>query len=326
MSKIFRNIFLLFCVLLLSVSGADSQVVEVKAWLDSTVIKIGEKIGFHLELRKKISSDINTSKPAVTFPVPLEVIGDPVGDTSKIQGTEVVTLTYYITAFDSGNYEIPEVPVAFVYQDIRDTIYTNALELSVYYPEVDTTQGIKDIKPPLNTPVSFAELLPVILIVVVILVLIAVAVYIYLRFRKKKPIFIKSVEKLPAHVIAFAELDKLKEEKLWQKGKVKEFYSRLSDIIRIYLENRYNFRSMECVTDEIMKDFRKINQEQDVDEMLSELLHTSDMVKFAKADPLPAENQSIFNNAYFIVEKTRLREMKSLEELAKENVAESNPV
>jgi hypothetical protein len=222
-------------------------------------------------------------------------------------------MKFLITSFDSGVHIIPSIPFSL---NEKDTLYTDPLPLGVFYPEVDTTSSIKDIKPPINTPLNFAELLPFIGIGFGAIILAGLIIYLYLRFRKKKPLFTKQPQDLPAHLIAFAELDRLKNDKLWEKGKVKEFYIRLSDIIRRYLENRYTFRAMESVTDEILLDFRKVNQEDDVKEMLTGILQTSDMVKFAKWDPQPAENQLNLDNGYFFVEKTRYLEVPRTEELS----------
>jgi len=321
------NKCILVWLMLFIMSGNDAQVAEVKTWLDSSMIKIGEQVKLHVEVRKNIQAQVNISEFREILPGTMEIIGEPYNDTMKNQDGEIITRIYTVTSFDSGVQLIPPIPVSFVYQDLKDTIYSNPLDLNVYYPEVDTSQVIKDIKPPIKAPFIFSELIPYLGIILGAILLAAVFVYLYLRYRKKKKsVIVKKEELVPAHVTAFKELDGLRDEKLWQSGKVKEFYSRLSDIIRKYLESRYNFRSMECVTDEIINDFGKVNQDTDVDEMLSELLHTSDMVKFAKGDPLPAENQSILNNAYFIVEKTKLVEMKSLEEMAKENAGDDNSI
>jgi hypothetical protein len=61
---------------------------------------------------------------------------------------------------------------------------------------------------------------------------------------------------IPAHITALAALEKIREEKIWKEGKVKEYYSAISDAIRLYIEERYSVFALESTTDEIMTAFR----------------------------------------------------------------------
>ena len=109
----------------------------------------------------------------------------------------------------------------------------------------------------------------------------------------------------PAHVIAFRELDRLKEEKIWNRGMVKEYYTRLTEITRKYIERQFDIPAMESTTEEILDAFKRANLDDNLlNEMLKELLELADLVKFAKEDPLPVDNQTNLNNAYIFVQKT----------------------
>ena len=125
------------------------------------------------------------------------------------------------------------------------------------------------------------------------------------RQRKLDPEIFSIKPQEPAHVVAFRDLDRLKESKLLETGEVKQFYTRLTEISRIYIERQYGIPALERTTDEILDAFRKSNTEGSIlDEMLRELLELADLVKFAKEDPLPMENQTNLNNAYLFVQKT----------------------
>jgi hypothetical protein len=159
----------------------------------------------------------------------------------------------------------------------------------------------------LNTPLSFREILPWIAVGVggwMMATLIMALIWMYRQKRKNPEAFsLKPLE--PAHVIAFRNLDRLKEEKLWEKGEVKQYYTRLTEITRHYIERQYGIPAMESTTEEILYAFRKTNTEDNLlDEMLEELLVLADLVKFAKEDPLPVDNQTNLNNAYLFVQKT----------------------
>jgi hypothetical protein len=299
----------------------SAQLVEVNAWLDSTKIQIGQQVKLYLTVNKDSGVITAIGELRDSLKGKTELLGNPLTNSSRAGGREILSYIFNLTSFEPGMQEIPAIPVFIKYKDINDTLYSKPLFLEVYSPVVDTTLGIKDIKALVNTPITFREALPYIGIGTGTLLVAAFIYYLYKRFRKKKPLYVSPEKLLPAHVIAFRELDKLKDEKLWQSGKVKEYYVRLADIIRIYLENRFEITAMEYVTEETLKYFKKVNREDDVRIMLEELLYTADMVKFAKQDPLPSENQSNMNNAYLFIEKTKYEEIKSVEELVNENAA-----
>ena len=316
MNKVQFFIFFVFTLCLNTASYA--QVVEVNAWLDTSAITIGEQVKLHLDIKKDPKSEITFPELKDTISTGIEIIKT---DSGENKDKQLSSRVYTITSFDSGRYELPSLPFVFRYNGITDTIYSSPLLLEVQTPVVDTTKTFMDIKAPLNTPLTLRETIPYILGSAGALLIAALIAYLIFRYRKKKPVFSKPVKVLPAHVIAFGELDILKEEKLWQSGNIKEYYVRLSDTIRKYLENRYGFNALECVTGEIMTEFKKVDRDGESTVMLREILQTSDMVKFAKGDPLPSDNQMNLDNAYLFVEKTKFIELVSVEELEKSGKA-----
>lgn len=110
---------------------------------------------------------------------------------------------------------------------------------------------------------------------------------------------------LPAHVRAANELDKLKAEKIWQQGREKEFYSKLTDILRRYIYEREGINAMEMTSGEILNNIRQISDVDSVYDNLKQILSTADLVKFAKYKPYPDENDLSMVNAYFFVNQTK---------------------
>jgi hypothetical protein len=125
-------------------------------------------------------------------------------------------------------------------------------------------------------------------------------------------------QKIPAHIQAIKELDILESEKLWQNGKVKEYYSRLTDILRLYLERRFSFPALESTTSEIMEQIKVILSGSDILLNLRFVLELADLVKFAKNIPLPEENSRVMELSRNIVESTIPIELES------ENGGQSN--
>ena len=112
----------------------------------------------------------------------------------------------------------------------------------------------------------------------------------------------------PAHEIAFRQLEKLKEDKLWEKGDLKGYYTRLTEIVRLYLENRYSILSLELTTIETLAELKKNGfKEDDTYRKLRTVLTGADLVKFAKFNPESSENELLFEYSWEFVEKTKLQ-------------------
>jgi len=156
----------------------------------------------------------------------------------------------------------------------------------------------------LKVPLTFKEVAPYILLVIVVAALIYFGIWYYRKRKKAEPIFKISKPKLPPHEIAMEELEKLRQKKLWQNNKIKEFYTELTEIVRKYIEGRFSINALEMTTDEIMESFKSIDISEDAKGKLRQMLVLADMVKFAKEQPVPTENEQSFNNALDYVQST----------------------
>ena len=294
-------------ILLPGMAMLHAQLISVQSGMSSDSMMIGDQLRF--TLRVEAAENVQFTMPVIrdTLSSHLEVLYPLSADTSRSGGSLVVEHAYAVTGFESGMQLVPAQEVAYSFRGETDTALSMPLMIMVYDPVVDTTQAIMPIKPPINTPVTFREILPWLAVGLGGALVLAAAVFAIWYFRKKKqdPGAFSLRPKEPAHVIAFRELDRLKEKKLWESGQVKAFYTRLTEIIRIYIEQQYGIPAMESTTDEILEAFRGANHDdQLLDDMLGELLELADLVKFAKEDPLPLENQTHLNNAYIFVQKT----------------------
>jgi hypothetical protein len=268
---------------------------------------IGEQISY--TLRIDAEPDVEFLFPTIqdTLSSKLEIISKLDPDTIYSESLTVVEQHFLITGFETGSQIIPSMEVIYKRGNLLDTARSMPLIINLYEPLVDTTQQIKPIKAPINTPMSFKEILPWAAAGLGGLLLIGSAFWFISRYlkRKRDPEGVSQKPLEPPHVIAFRELDKLKEEKIWAKGEVKKYYTRLTEITRQYIERQFDIPAMESTTDEILHAFQKANPEDMlIDEMLRELLELADLVKFAKENPLPLDNQSNLNNAYLFVQKT----------------------
>jgi hypothetical protein len=268
---------------------------------------IGDQVVFQLVVDAAENVDFLIPELRDTLSREIEVLYPVSADTVVAGGRRVVEQRYMITGFEPGLQMIPSQPVKYQTGNVMDTARSMPLMIQVFEPAVDTSAQIKPIKPPINTPVTLKEILPWVAMGVGAWFLgtfIYALVWMQRQKRRDPEVFTLKPQE-PAHVIAFRELDRLKEKKLWESGEVKEFYTRLTDITRSYIERQYGIPAMERTTHDILMAFRKVNTENGIlDEMLSGLLELADLVKFAKEDPLPVDNQSNLNNAYLFVQKT----------------------
>lgn len=306
----------------------NGQNVSVSASLDSTLMVIGGQMNLTLEVTQPAGLAVMLPVFTDTITKNIEVVEVGKPDTT-IQNNNLINISQVIrvTSFDSGLHYIP--PIAFEYKrgELVEKQTTNPLALMVVNPfeNVDPEKGVFDIKQPINTPFSFAELLKYLNWAVAFMLfssLLVLAIHWWLK--RKNPIknlLFKNKPKDPPHVTALRELEKIKNEKAWQKGLVKQFYSQLTDVLRIYLEERYQFPAMEKTTDEILKSLKEVELPDDkLLAKMKKILETADLAKFAKYEPLPDENDLSLIGAFFFVNQTKLEEIKSLEDAAKETL------
>jgi hypothetical protein len=307
-TSLFRY-FATLLFLLLAFSGF-AQTVSVAAKLDTNAMLIGDHIGLSLKFTGPAKTQVIWPFLPDTILGNIQVIGRGKIDTAFSADKKSITLTqdFRLTCYDSGFYTIPSIP--FTYRNLPDTTVKTSecdmLLLAVHTVPVDTTQAIKPIKGPLRVPITFREVIPWILLALAVIAAVVALVW-YLRKRKKKePVFrLKPRIILLPHEKALQELDKLKAKLLWQNGKVKEYYSELTEILRIYIEERFRVPALESTTAEIL-DGLGPNEECPVTALdnLGDLLLKADMVKFAKARPVPEENEKCFDLAVSFVRQT----------------------
>lgn len=221
-------------------------------------------------------------------------------------GKKVLRQVLNITSFDTGFIVLP--PLIFQVTDAsgqNQQTSTQPTLFQVYKFKVDESADIKDIKSVLKAPVSFREILPWIIGIIVLLI----ASWLIYRYIKRRPV--KTVEdpvrvqKLPAWDLALQKLDTLKAEQLWQKGEIKEYYTRLTDILREYFEMKYNVAAAEMTSSEIMMAMNKHINDIQVLNSMQTVLFLADMAKFAKAKPGINDNEQSILYAYSIVNLTK---------------------
>ncbi|CAN5502683.1 hypothetical protein BH11BAC2_BH11BAC2_21410 [soil metagenome] len=313
---------LLIIVLWFSILTSKAQVV-VTAHADTLRTLIGQPVNVVIKLSQPKAQPVDWYDTDSLGQ--LEVLSRSNPDTLTTTDPNMLlrSQTYVVTAYDSGIYTFPSFSFPYKVKG-DDKIYyadTDPLQIEVFLVPVDTTKAIKDILPIKDVPFDWT-LVYWILFGLVVLGVIIYFVHRYLQKLKKRdaekvPEVIIPI--VPPHIIALEALDLLEKEKLWQQGMVKEYQTSLTDIIRIYIHDRWGVNAMEFTSDEILQHgfMNLIPQEQK--EKLAYILRVADLVKFAKSSPMAQEHENGMLMARQFVEETKLKEhSKSLDELNKE--------
>jgi hypothetical protein len=303
--QLFWGLVAVFAMLLPN-DDLSAQQYKVSSAFDSTTIRIGDQVKLHLDVDMPQNARVTfpTFKDTITGKIEVVKLLPP--DSSRKDGKLHIRQDILVTSFDSGYHSIPPLNIAFQDGQTRDTLKTLPLYLTVNSMPVDTTKEFKDIKAPLGVPFSILDYWLYILIFFG-LVFIAFGIWYIVKLRKKEPLFGSYKPVDPPHIIALRELDTLRAEKLWQNNKTKQYYTKLTEIIRTYIESRYEIDAMEMTSEEIVEALKSTQMDDysQID-LLRKMFQTADLVKFAKGQPLPDENEVNLLNAYQFVNNTKI--------------------
>lgn len=311
MQNKFINKSFLFLLLLLLTGGklfAQQTLIDVK--IDSAAILIGEQTVLHLTVTTDKEKPVQIVIPNDTLMRGVEVLSLSKADSALIENDRLlIKQDILVTSFDSALFLLPPFKVI----DGVDTIYSNqvALKVSTIPVNVDTPEEFYDIKEIWKPPFVLADYYPIIYGVLLALFLICVIAYIIKRLRNKQSLipFKKQEPKLPPYEQAIKELDEIKQQKLWQQGRSKEYYTLVTETLRRYIVDRFDINAMEMTSGEILDILHKHQEAGAVYENLKQILNLSDYVKFAKMNPLPDENERSLMNAYYFINQTKREEV-----------------
>lgn len=306
MTGLYKKVLLAFLPAL-AVMAVQAQQAGVTASLDTNAMLIGDHVGMTLKFNGPAGATVRWPVLPDTILGSITVIGRGKIDTTFSPDRKQVTYSQQlnITCYDSGFYTIPSIP--FRYRIPPDTTTLGAgsqmLLLAVHTVKVDTTQAIKPIIGPMRVPLTFREMLPWILAGLLVAALVFAGIWYYRKRKRSEPVFVlRPKVVVPAHEQALSDLEKLRLKKLWQAGRTKEYHSELTEILRRYIEERFQVPALEQTSAEITSGLaaQKACPAKDIDN-LNRLLVNADLVKFAKAQPLAAENeQSLADGIEFV--------------------------
>ena len=299
---------LMLCLAGLTYTG-KAQTTRVEARLDQTRIKLGDQTILRLMAHVPVNGTVDFPVLADTISSKVQIVEMGRTDTltdKNNPGIQTISRQYTITSFDAGLHMIP----SYTFTGKGGKLSTQALPLEVTEVKVDTTKAIYDIKEPLAVSYSFMDWLrdnwKLVLVSVLGILVLAGLLWYFIKKRKSKPARVEPEKPaVPIHTMALNKLNALKSQKLWEQGLIKQYHSELTDIIREYLEKRYEINAMEQTSEEIFAGLRHLDiTEQNINK-LRQMLLLADLVKFAKASPINNENEQSMDNAISFVMNTK---------------------
>jgi succinate dehydrogenase hydrophobic anchor subunit len=314
-----------FCIILTaSVLSASAQV-SVEAVIDSIQIFVGQQAHVTLTATAKENAKVEFPQfKSTEYITP----GVEVLDRKELEqqpqdnGFVSRSMVYTMTSFDDTLYYLPPMTVKIDGKPYK----SKSLALKVLTFEVDTLHadqffGPKDVQ---DNPFQWSDWSMPFWLSVLMLILLAVTYYLYLRLRDNKPIIshIRIVKRLLPHQKAMKEIEQIKADKMVNSENSKEYYTKLTDTLRKYIEERYGFNAMEMTSSEIIERLTASQDQKSLDE-LRQLFTTADLVKFAKYSTLINENDANLVNAIEFINQTKLENVP-VEETVKPQLSEED--
>ena len=272
---------------------------SVQAKIDPIEMLIGEQAQVTLTVQANDNANIDWPKlqPRQMLVPGVEVI--------STQHPDAHTMLITLTSFDGSLYHLPAFTVKVDGKELK----SSDLALKVVEVEVDTTQLNKMFPPKdvQDNPFDWQDWSLSFWLSILLLLLVALTYYLYIRLRAGKPIIthIKIVKRLLPHQKAMKEIEQIKADKMVASENQKEYYTKLTDTLRRYIEERYGFSAMEMTSSEIIGRLMASGDQQSLTE-LTQLFMTADLVKFAKYSTMINENDQNLVNAIDFINQTKL--------------------
>lgn len=296
--------FFFISTLLFFASSLLAQQVNISP--DKKRIRIGEEIKLTIQAKAPSNKEVVWPNMKDTLGGYFDILKALKLDTISDAGANELVLErrISITSFDSGSHQLPKLLFEFKGSEGIDSVYTDPLSFSILTVPVDTTLAIKDVRDILEVPFEIGEYLPWVLGGIALVAILVAALYFYLNRKKPlKPAASKVV--IVPWKKALQELFRIEKEKIWKEGKVKAYYSEVSDTIREYLEDQFKIPALELTSDEILAQLRSRSWSNEVILNVKELLQLSDLVKFAKEKPTEVSHARSLELARDIIANTK---------------------
>jgi len=275
---------------------------QFRSWVEPKQVRLGEPFVYQLVITHPLSQRYEL--PVPTALGPFELLGQ---SRSREDAKDAATTTFKLrfSVFELGRQTLPDLEFQVAEANRVGRFVATGMEVEAIssLPRDANEKGVSlyDIKPPEDVPVRSYRLIWALLVA---LALIGLGYAGVKWFRRPRPVRVPTRPLEPLHVRTIAALDQLKKEDLPSRGRVREFYFRVSEILRAYLGERYGFEALECTGTELMDAIDRLRAPGLPRDELAHFVQRSDLAKFAKAEVTSAGCQSDLEFAYRLVQLT----------------------
>lgn len=296
-----------------AVPGRTASGISVVAAVDSVTVLMGDKT--HIRVNIDMPESSTRDARIVDFPIipvgtdyiPWNGLDLVAVDSASVieDGKRHISYDFTVQAFDPGTVTIP--PFAVLGDAGADTAFSNVLTIKVNPVDVDSLETVNPMESIVNPGAKWYDYIPNWLLwtlLALAIVAIVVAVALFIIKNKKKEEIIRSTP-IPPYDLAMSRLQTLRSRNLAESGHEKEYYTELVDILRQYLEGRFDINAMEMTSTQIIRALRSNPKTRMSADQVKSVLSIADFVKFAKVRPLPDDNVKAYTRAFDFVEQTK---------------------
>ncbi len=312
------------------ISSSFAQDVMVSGKVQSDTVSVGKPFTFNMMMKAPYGSIVDWADFAAdTLSEHIDIIKrGEVERTADADSNIIVQQQLTLMTFDTGYVQVPSVGLAYsssLAGNSRMMAFTKPLTLYSTTIAVDTTLAYKPIVPPIEQPLKFRDMFPW-LLGLLLLVLVGFLVRYFIIHRKSKQGENgnqTSGTVIPPYDKAIGDLETLRQQKLWQVGKVKEYYSGLTDIAREYIEGQFGLNAVEMTTDDILQEVKPLHFDDTIFNKLKECMGLADLVKFAKCATTPLENDTAMNDMTDFVKESHAQYQERMAKEAEKQAQEA---
>lgn len=322
----------IFFFLILTTILIRSQEISVKAFTDTSDYKIGDYI--HFTVSVEYDKSIFLMNPFFQDSLKnIDIIKTETPITKEAGSKKITDYKFTLSRYDSSDVTIPPLPIYYklaasnakispvITQEIIKSdstlkvVFSNPISFTVHSLKVSKEEDIKDVKEPMTIPLDWKIIL---LWVLGGLILLALIIFFVRKYFLKKKHALKpdKIIILPPHILALNSLKELESKELWKNGMVKEYHSEITEIIRKYFEERFNYPALELTTLESIELLKNYSDAKDILNVTQDFLTNADLVKFAKFIPMDSINIEMMNQARTIVQQTIPNQTEAMKESA----------
>ena len=299
-----RATALLVALALVVPAAAQTGAPAITSSVEPPQIAVGDRVRLAIQVQHDAAASVVW--PELENLESFEVLERRV-DAPLVEGGRVVSSAEFVlTAFELGDLEVPAVEIEVVDAG-GDSMMLQTAAAAVAVASVGLDEGgdIRAIKGPLDIPLNALILLPWL---AGILLLAGMAYWLWRRRGRREPgnILTPTEPPRPAHELAYEAFRILEAERLPDRGEIKTFHVRASDIVRAYVEARFGVDALEMTTREVLDGLRVHDVEKAVLGDFRRLLERCDLVKFAKDRPALDRCREVIPQGRSLVDRTRL--------------------